>query len=258
MVEKAEAAGVKHMVCFTNRWTPYCRYLKQLIEEGYIGRCFHGHFRYLGGYGRQADYGWRFDRQHANGALGDLGSHMIDLARWFVGDIARVSAHLGVYVDRPGPQGQALDPANDAALLVVEFANGAQGVIQLSAVAHTGDRLQEQHIVLHGQSGTLEIDAYYLLGVELRGIREGEKSFRELVVPDEMWGDVNRDQPLIAQAMEAFLRQPIGDRLFIDAILDDCQVTPSFYDGLKAQEVVDAAMRSHQEGCWVSIARTEP
>jgi predicted dehydrogenase len=183
---------------------------------------------------------------------------MIDLARWLVGDIARVSAHLGVYVDRPGPQGQTLDPANDAAVLAVEFANGAQGVIQVSAVAHTGDREFGQHVALHGQSGTLEVEAYFLLGAEVRGVRDSEKQFQKLAVPDELWGDVDRNQPLIMQVMEAFTQQPIGDRLFIDAILDDRQVTPSFYDGLKAQEVVDAAMRSHQEGCWVSIARTEP
>ncbi len=51
-----------------------------------------------------------------------------------------------------------------------------------------------------------------------------------------------------------FLTQPVGDRLFIDAILQGRQVSPSFYDGLKAQEVMDAAIRSHAQGVWVSLA----
>jgi predicted dehydrogenase len=253
MYERAEAAGVKHMVTFTYRWAPPYRYLKQLVDEGYIGRPFHCSLRYLAGYGRQPSYLWRFDRQHGIGILGDLGSHMIDLARWFVGDISRVSAHLGIYADHPGPNGQASDPANDAALLAVEFANGAQGAIQVSGVALTGNRVQEQHVSLHGQSGTLEVDGDAAAGMAMQGIRLGKERFEELAVPDELWGDVNRSQPFFLQFMEMLTKQPLGDRQFVDAILDDRPVTPSFYDGLKAQEVIDAAIASHEKGCWVAL-----
>ena len=86
----------------------------------------------------------------------------------------------------------------------------------------------------------------------MRGARHGEEQLRVLPVPDALWGDVNRAQPLAMQIMEAFVKQPIGDRLFIDAILGDQPVVPSFYDGLKVQEVIDAALRSHQRGEWVS------
>ena len=73
MYEKAEAAGVKHMVSFTNRWAPWYRYLKQLVNEGYLGQPFHCNIRYLAGYGRQDSYQWRFDRRRSLGILGDLG-----------------------------------------------------------------------------------------------------------------------------------------------------------------------------------------
>ncbi|HUT18304.1 MAG TPA: Gfo/Idh/MocA family oxidoreductase, partial [Anaerolineae bacterium] len=251
MYEKAEAAGVKHMVCFTYRWAPAYRYLKQLLEEGYIGRCYHCRFGYLAGYGRAGRYGWKYDRRRGLGALGDLGSHMIDLARWYVGDIVRVSACLDAFVERPGHEGEALDPANDAAFLTVEFENGAQGMIEISAVAHVGARGQEQQVRLYGSLGTLEADGSILEG-EMRGVRHDEEQLRVLPVPDALWGDVNRAQPLAMQIMEAFVKQPIGDRLFIDAILGDQPVVPSFYDGLKVQEVIDAALRSHQRGEWVS------
>ena len=59
MCEKAESAGVTHMTNFT------CS------------------IRYLGSYGRGKTYAWRFDHAHGCGVLGDLGSHMIDLSRWF-------------------------------------------------------------------------------------------------------------------------------------------------------------------------------
>ena len=253
MFEKAEAAGVKHMVCFTYRWSPAGRYLKRLVDEGYVGRCLHCHFSYLAGYGRGGRYWWKWDRRRGLGALGDLGSHMIDLARWYVGEIARVSACLSTYVARPGVEGQALDPANDAAFLVVEFANGAQGTLEVSAVAHI-TRGQERCIRLYGQSGTLEADESFTDG-EIRGARQDEKQLQVLSIPEELWAGVDRAQPLIEQVLDAFLKQPIGDRQFIDAILDDQSVAPSFHDGLKAQEVMEAAIQSHEQGVWVSLAK---
>ncbi|MCE7986279.1 MAG: gfo/Idh/MocA family oxidoreductase [Caldilinea sp. CFX5] len=96
MTEKAEAVGIKHMVFFTARWMPHYRYLHQLVSEGYIGRPYLFQIRYLGGFGRKGLYRWRFDAQRSNGMLGDLGSHMIDLAHWLVGDITRVSGKLGI------------------------------------------------------------------------------------------------------------------------------------------------------------------
>ena len=150
MYEKAESVGVKHMVFFTYRWSPAGRYIKQLVDSGYIGRCFHCRISYLAGYGRDARYWWKWDKQRGLGVLGDLGSHAIDLARWYIGDITKVCACLGTFVERPGYEDQTLDPANDAALLAVEFANGAKGILEASAVAHI-TRGQEKHIRLYGQ-----------------------------------------------------------------------------------------------------------
>ncbi len=251
MYNKAEAAGVKHMICFTYRWMPPYRYLKEVIEGGYLGRCFHCRFSYVAGYGRNARYQWKWDRRRGLGALGDLGSHMIDLARWYVGEISRVSARLGTHVARPGPEGQTLDPANDAAFLVVEFENGAQGVIELSAVAHTPHG-QEQYTRLYGQSGTLEADQSHAVA-EIRGARQDEKQLEILPVPDELWSGVDRTQPLRRRGLKVFLKQPVADRQLIDAILDDRPVEPSFYDGLQAQRVIDAAFQSHEHGVWVPL-----
>jgi predicted dehydrogenase len=247
MYEKAEAVGVKHMVFFTYRWLPIYRYVRQLLDQGYLGRCFHCHIRYVGDYGRAGQYGWRFDKQRSNGILGDLGSHMVDLARWYVGDIAQVCGQFTTFVERPGLNGQHLDPANDAALVAVQFVNGAQGMIQVSAVAHVGERGQEQHVVLHGEEGTLEVN-FTFAGAEIRGVHGGEKQFRSLTIPDELWGDVDRNNLL-----DPFLKQSIGTRLFIDAIIEDRPAVPTFYDGYQAQVVIDAAIESQERGQWVTI-----
>ena len=167
MLEKAQAVGVKHMLCFTNRWSPAYRYLKQLLDQGYLGRCYQINIRCVGDYG-SGEYNWRVDRERSNGILGDLGSHMIDLARWYVGDIAQVNGYLSVFVNRTGLDGKAIDPANDAAIMNLRFTNGAQGVIQLSAVAQVGELGIHQQVVLYGEEATLEIESNLMGGAEMR------------------------------------------------------------------------------------------
>ena len=252
MYEKAEAAGVKHMVFFTNRWVPAYRYVHELLDQGYVGRLYHCDIRYLGGYGRARRYGWRFDGRRSNGILGDLGSHAIDLARWYVGDIARVSGHLGTFVDRPGPDGEPLDPANDAALLSAEFANGAQGTILVSAVAHVGDRGIEGRVVLHGEEGTLEVEVTFQ-GAQVRGARRDETQIRPLPVPEEWWGEVDRTKPYTDRIPELFAGQPIGARRFIDAIVEGRPAEPTFFEGMQSQAVIDAAIEAHGSRRWVAV-----
>ena len=249
MYEKAEAIGVKHMVFFTYRWLPMYRYVRQLIEQGYIGRCYHCHIQYLSSYGRTPQYLWRFDKQHSNGILGDLGPHMIDLAHWYVGDIAHVSGQISTFVERPGAHGQHLDAANDAALLNLQFVNGAQGMIQVSAVAHVGEQGDAQSICLYGEQGTLEATFdFTLAGIEIRGMRNGDPQWSILPIPDELWGDTDR-----SDTVDPFMKQSVGARLFIDSIIGNHAVTPTFYDGYKAQLVIDAALKSHEQRQWVAL-----
>ena len=258
MAEKAEAMGVKHMTFFAWRFEAYHRYLHQLVGEGYIGRPYVCQFRQVGGYGRDGLYAWRFDTQHGNGILGDLGSHMIDLAHWLVGDITRVSAHLATSVERMGADGRALSTAaNDSALLTVEFANGACGAIVVSAVAHMAEREQFHEVSLYGEGGTLELNTSSL-AVQMRGVRQGQTEFEVLTVPDEFRMGVDLSLPLWDRLSMAMQTQSLGDRQFIDAILNDRPAAPDFEDGLRVQAVIDAALESHRRGCWVPVrARNE-
>lgn len=52
---------------------------------------------------------------------------------------------------------------------------------------------------------------------------------------------------------KVFTKQPAGWRLFVEAIVEYRPVSPNFYDGLKVQEVIDAAIESDKNGCWVSL-----
>jgi predicted dehydrogenase len=218
--------------------------MHNLIADGYIGRCYHCNFRFFAGFSRDTRYRWRYDRRRANGCLADLGAHMIDLARWYVGDIARVSAHLTTSVGRDGIDGQPLDPANDSAVMTVAFANGSQGVIHVSAVAHCGTSMVE----LHGESGTLSALVTFGGGT-VQGARHDEPGIHALPIPDELWGDASP-----TRSLDVLTQHPVGERAFIDAILADRPVTPNFYDGWKAQEVIEGALTSHRSECWVDLA----
>jgi predicted dehydrogenase len=256
MYEKAEAIGVKHLVMFTWHWMPYFQYVHNLLAD-YIGQCYQASFSFLMGFGRAGQYAWRFDAQRSTGTLGDFGAHMIELATWYLGDIAKVSGQLTAFVQRPAPDGQALVAANDAALLSVQFASGAQGVIQLSAVAHLGEKGAVQQITLYGEKGTLDVTVTYEgpeAGAVIRAQRSHETAFTTLPVPESLWGGVDRTQGFFGQVDEFLRSQSVGSRLFIDAIVDDKPASPNLYEGLKVQECIDGALESHKTGRWVTLS----
>jgi predicted dehydrogenase len=127
-------------------------------------------------------------------------------------------------------------------------------------MAHVADRGQEQHLVLHGEGGTLELDVAFAgteEGAVIRGARHDEDRFETFAVPEELWGGVDpRDMvsTLTPRGLRGlFAQRSIGDRLFIDAILEGGPASPSFYDGWKAQQVIDAAIESHCSGSWISL-----
>ncbi|MFH1214201.1 MAG: Gfo/Idh/MocA family oxidoreductase [Candidatus Neomarinimicrobiota bacterium] len=251
MYERAEQVGVKHMILFTYRWMPFFRYVRDLIDQGYIGKCYHCEFRYVVGYGLKKEYKWRLDQNRSNGVLGDLGSHMIDLAHWLVGDISKVSAQLGVFTDRPGIDGGRINPANDSAFLLTGFANGAHGMIHTSFVAHVADQGMQLQVRLYGEDGSLEINYPYPgpeAGAIVRGARSHEEQFQRLEVPRVYWANADPSEPF-----GIFTRQSVGCRLFIDAILENVAVTPTFYDGYKVQQVIEAAIDSNKSGRRVTI-----
>jgi predicted dehydrogenase len=251
MLEAADRAGVKHMIMFTWRWFPQYQFMQKLLADGFVGRSYHAHIRFLSNQARTNEYRWLFDPQHSIGALGAIGSHMIDMARFLFGDMTRVSAHLGTYMERIGLDEKPYLGANESALLALEYANGTQGMIHVSQVAHTADRWREQYISVHGDLGSLESD-WKVGGAEaavtLRGARHNEEQFQAIPVPEDYLNGVE-----LGTIFPVFEKHLVGPRLFIDAICNDYMPTPNFYDGFKVQQVMDAAIKSHDSRCWVDI-----
>jgi predicted dehydrogenase len=251
MYDKAEAKGVRHMSFFTYRWLPHYRYLRELLDQNPLGRLYHCEFSFRMNYGAKADYGWRFDRKRANGALGDMGAHMFDLARYLVGDIVRVNGRLATHVKRNGVDGQPLDPANDAANAWVEFANGAIGSVDVSSVDRTLDVWgNEQRVMLQGEAASIVADVGFSSGVRLQ-IAKGEGQFEAIAIPERYLTGMDASLPFFDQFLAMMMQQSVGNRLFVDGIVNNTPIVPSLYDGLKAQQIIDAVNASHASGGWV-------
>src|SRR5947209_13675757 len=96
---RVAATGVKHLCAFNYRFVPAVRLAREFIDAGELGEIRHFRGRYLQDWGTTTEELWRFDATLAgSGALGDLGAHVIDLARFLVGEVASVSGLLRAFV----------------------------------------------------------------------------------------------------------------------------------------------------------------
>ncbi len=247
-MERAVAsAGVANMVLFTWRWQPHWRYVRRLVEDGYIGRCYRARFAFVESTAPGKGYKWRFDGRRASGAGGDLGSHMIDMAHWFFGDVASVSADLRTFVDQSAEAEPPPLPVNDSALIAMTMRDGPQVLVDVSSVTYMADRDCLVTVELHGDLGTIEGHHRFLgaeAGVTLKGARRGDPSFTTLTVPDEYYaGGVAPDA-----VFDPYVKQSAGVRAFIDAILSGRPASPDFSDGVRVQRVLEAVLNLDKGG----------
>lgn len=253
LYERAEAQGVRHMTYFSNRWYPHYRYVRDLIAQGAVGRLYQIQLNFLAGNARSPAYTWRFDPHRASGALGDYGSHMIDLARYLVGDIGRVNARLITQGPRNSPDGRPLYGAWDAATLWIEFLLGGQGTIEVNAAARIHDPAFAHAVVVHGDAGSLTADFGLFTAAPKVSLATGDDGFQALTIPETYLQGLDATQPIGPQLGALFSQPGIGSRSFVDAILSGQTLAPSFYDGWQTQRVLDAAVASHQRGEWVKL-----
>lgn len=254
MADFARERGVKTMVPFTYRYMPTTRYIKQLIDDGYIGKPYHLNMRYYTGYGRNAEYAWRFDADVSGaGVIGDLGSHWLDMARWLYGSITALSCYCDTLVERPEhPKGFDYTRAEDTAVLTLKFASGAHGVLHVSTVAHEDNAFgQNHHMEFHGSEGTLYHHIDWDTIQEVRGSRTGDTP-HTLDVPDDIWQGARRDT-VHHTYKDVFRENDHMTRAFISAIVNDTDCGPDFTEGARVQELVDAALESARTGCWVTV-----
>src|SRR5437899_1026302 len=163
---RVAATGVKHLCGFNYRFVPAIRLAREMVQAGELGEIRHFRGRYLQDWGDDPSLDtWRFHAGEAgSGALGDLGAHVVDLARYLVGEFESVSALVKTFLP-----GREVDDAIEAA---VTFEGGAVGTIESTRLA-LGRRNAFQWEI-NGQKASLAFDMERLN--ELQVFRNGSRT----------------------------------------------------------------------------------
>ena len=238
MWQRVERTGVKSMCAFNYRFVPAVRLARQMLEAGELGEIYHFRGRYLQDWGATEAEVWRFEKEAAgSGALGDLGAHVVDLARYLVGELASVAAVATTF-----QAGREVDDAFEAA---VTFENGAVGTIEATRFAPARKNAFSWEI--NGSKGSLAFDLERLNELS---VSEGAAGFRTVLVSEaehpfwEHWWP-----PGHTIGWEHTFVHEIHH--FLAAIAEDRAVAPhgaTFEDGYRAAEVCDAILRSSESG----------
>jgi predicted dehydrogenase len=263
----ARKAGVLSFVGFNYRWAPMVQYAKQLIDEGKLGRLTHYRGRFFAMYGSNP-YGlltWRFKADQAGlGVLGDIMSHVVDMAHMLCGPIQRVVSSRHTFIpQRPLPipgqgthfsLGQPGDPTGaveneDYVGALVQFENGAQGSFE-TCRAIFGPKC-EMAFEVNGTQGALkwnferlnELEVYLPNGDSTKDgytklLGGPHYPFHGRFNPGDGIGIGYED----LKCIEAFH--------FLQSIVDGQQREPSFASALALAHVQTAMIRSWESGRW--------
>jgi len=237
MADAARASGLVNMSYFALRASAHHHLVKRLLDQGAIGEVRSASFSLEHGLFRSPEYNWRFDSSRGGGVIADLGCYLFDQALWYVGDVSSVAANGAAFVHRPDAEGGEYVPAPDSAVGMLAFRNGAHATFDVSVVSHVGAGFQRNTVLIQGEQGRLELD-HTFADASVRIIKDEEKEYTTVELPDGF-------------------AAPTGDAEFIDAILDGEQVTPSFENGWRVQQVVGAAEAAAQSRSWVDVSEED-
>lgn len=256
MLEAAKRAGVVHMLCHNYRRAPAVSLAKRMIEAGEIGEIRHFRGAYLQDWivDPEAPRVWRLEKAKAgSGALGDIASHSLDLARFLVGEIEEVSGLLETFVhERPleGGGGRGVVDVDDAALCLARFAGGAIGTIEGSRFCP--GRKNYNRFEINGAKGSLVFDLERMNELEVYREEGANSGFRTVLATDA-------DHPFVEAwwppghilGYEHTFTHTVFD--LIAAIDSGRLPTPNFEDGVTNQRVLEAIERSSASRQWERV-----
>lgn len=252
MWKAADQAGVIHMCAFNYRFFPALQLARRMIQSGDLGEIYHYRSNFLLSSSLFAvrKKTWRDDPKAAGaGALGDLGSHHIDVSRFLL-DANPVRAIGLTRIAIGEAEGKARIGTDDMFAALLEYGNGAVGVLEASRVA--GGNLVTSRIEIDGSKGSIRFSMQRLNELEVAG---ADRSFRTISVIRE--GDPYQEVWFPAG-------HPLG---WVDTISHEAvhvlgavaglhEVAPigaTFKDGYYCAEIVDAVLRSSQERRAIDI-----
>jgi predicted dehydrogenase len=263
--DRAAARGIRSMIGFNYRRVPAIALARRLVADRRLGQIHHVRATYLQDWLVDPAFPltWRLQREQAgSGALGDLGSHIVDLAQYLTGElITGVSASTATFVgQRPLPGSGDTGSGDtgpvtvdDAALFTARLAAG--GLASFEATRFATGRKNQLRIELNGDQGSLAFDLERLNELLFfdRADDTAEAGFRRILVTEpghpylSAWWP-----PGHVLGWEHTFTHQVRD--LVTAIADGTDPVPSFRDGLQVQRVLAAVEQSAaDESRWTPV-----
>ncbi len=258
MVKAAEAAGVVTQVGFNYIKNPLLKLARDMVQAGELGEItgFRGIHAEDYMHDPESPYSWRIDPVGGPGVIADLGSHIIGMARFLLGDIAEVSADVRTVVkSRPVARGAAERKdvlVDDVARILVTFARGCGGTIEANWIA-TGRKMQ-LGFELTGEKGSL-VFTQERLNELLLYKAGGDAKTNGYVKIEAGPQHAPYGEFCIAGGHQLGFNdlKTIEMGEFLRAIGEGSNSSPDFREAYEIQKVVDAAIASSQQRSWVKL-----
>lgn len=263
--EMADTAREKHLLGMCNfpyRANPAVVQMRAMIADGWLGSPLTISGSYNGGFGLGRGPNWRASREKSGaGILGDLGSHLIDLARFVTREeFKAVTAHtMTTLWNEDGSPNlvRSEDPRvgdrnDDSCAFLAELGNGVQGIFHTSWVAYQGALTQHQELEVYGSRGRLHFLATHS-GTMLRGMQFGTKRWEQFEVSDTVppAPDHEEDEDYFRPGRNNAVNNTYR---WIEAIrTGETSISPDLEDGWRSQLVVDAVIKASAERRWVDV-----
>lgn len=258
-VAAVKRARVYHMIWHNYRKAPALALARRLIDEGRLGKIFHVRAVFLSDRQVDPDYplGWRLKKEvSGSGALGDICVHLIDAARYLVGEIRAVSGMVETFIKkRPlpdNPKQKDRVTVDDMSSFLCRFKNGAAGTFE--ATKYALGRKSHNRIEVNGAKGSLAWCSEDMNTLEFYSEADPKhmRGFRKILVTE-------KTHPY----MKAYW--PPGhiigyEHTFINALVDFAHAfdkgkmpSPNLEDGLQNQMVLEAVLKSAAAKKWVNV-----
>ena len=260
------AYRAKHQMALQYRFFPATLRAKQLIDEGFLGRVAHYRAAYLhsSNIDPHKSLHWKSDKARGGGGVFfDMGVHLLDLMTHLVGDVAAICAASTIFhAERPCAETgvPVRVEADDATLTLVRHASGALGTLEASKVA-TG-ACDELRFEIHGEHGAMRFNLMEPNWLEVYDLRDasgpigGMRGFKRIecvqqyAAPASGFPHPKFSIGWIRAHMHCIFS-------FLHAIAEDRAPSPSLYDGIRLQHLLEAGERSAAQGVWVHTSRSD-
>jgi predicted dehydrogenase len=249
MTSKARDGGVLALIDHELRFLPGRLKLRELLRRGDIGKVRHAKLTFRSD--SRADpnrpWNWWSDKKQGGGALGAIGSHVVDGFRWLLGsEVSAVSANLATHIRERKDESGAMREVttDDEANLLLRFADGelTEGASGNASMSMVESGASAHLIEMFGSRGALKVDGNGYVWSAKTG--------------DGDWTSVETDRGELAPGMAegswsrgftAFSKQIVAA---LRAGQTTVEGAATLEDGYHTQLVLDAARRSHESGCW--------